>query len=380
MTRQTARPDTLPKEKELNTDEAKHLVLDEVKKICSNGAVAFSGGEFLLRKDALELLKYNSKLGLYSFINTNGKCLTRDLLREIKGITNGKITLGLSMDSIDDEIHGKTRGDKPSELLNLIKICDREKIGYFFLVTITKSNLPKLAETVDFLKSRQIPMIRSPFVPRGAGRDKKELAVDCSDMEKIIHPALQNNHLGYVSFTPFFAGPEFMADTWRDLGLPLANLGCQAGRGFIGVSPEGNVAPCVHLLDTTLDCGNVRKYPLSKLLETNPIMTSLKDGSQLKGKCGRCRYKHTCGGCRALAYYGTGDYLSEDPTCFFQPENEQTISELEKIHNQNVSRFIDFIIHHKPWNQIFRPSSLWSRVKILSRMIGTHRVREHRNQ
>ncbi|MFH1227747.1 MAG: radical SAM protein [Planctomycetota bacterium] len=368
MTRRPGRPDDGPARSELTTDEAKHLVLDEVKKICPNGSVAFSGGEFLLRPDALEMLRYNNSIGLYSFINTNGKCLNGDLLKDIKRAAGDRITMGFSLDSIDDGIHQRTRADKPSEILKLLELCDRHKIGYFFLVTVTKSNLPKLAETVDFLKSRNIAMIRSPFVPRGAGQENKHLAFDRSDMEQVIHPALKDNHLSYVSFTPFFAGPEFMARSWRGLDMPLANLGCQAGRGFIGVSAEGDVGPCVHLLDTSLDCGNVRNQPLSQLMETNPIMASLRDGSKLKGKCGRCRYKHTCTGCRALAYYQTGDYLAEDPSCFFEPQDEHTVSEHEETHNRNVSRFLEFIIYNKPWNQIFQPPSLWSRLKILARL------------
>lgn len=359
------RPDNPPKEKQLDTEEAKHLVLDEVKKICPTGAVAFSGGEFLMRKDAMELLRYNSKLGLYSFVNTNGKCLTKDLVREIKSAANNKITFAFSLDSLDEGVHGQTRKNKSAEILSLMKMCDEEGMGYFFLITITKRNLSTLAETVAFLKSRKIPMIRSPFVPRGAGKDMKELTFDRKDVQEIIYPILRDNHLSYMSYVPFFASPDFMKKTWNNLDVPFANLGCQAARGFIGISAEGNVAPCVHLLDTELDCGNVRESRLSELLKTNPILKSVHGHKQLKGKCGRCRYKHTCGGCRAMAYYATGDYLAEDPACFFEPVDEYTVSEYEEVQNLNVSRFLKFIIYHKPWNEIFHPSSLWSKFKIL---------------
>jgi len=100
-----SRQDTSLKKNELTTDEAKYLVLDEVKRICPQGAVAFSGGEFLLRQDAMELLEYNRGLGLYSFINTNGKCLNRNLLKEIKKLTRGKITFGFSLNSIKRALH-----------------------------------------------------------------------------------------------------------------------------------------------------------------------------------------------------------------------------------------------------------------------------------
>jgi hypothetical protein len=32
----------------------------------------------------------------------------------------------------------------------------------------------------------------------------------------------------------------------------------------------------------------------------------------LKGKCGECEYRETCGGCRGRAYACAGDYLAAD--------------------------------------------------------------------
>jgi radical SAM protein with 4Fe4S-binding SPASM domain len=184
-------------------------------------------------------------------------------------------------------------------------------------------------------------------------------------MQTIIHPALRANPLSYISFTPFFASPGHMQSTWNKLGIPIPTLGCQAARGFIGISAEGDVAPCVHLLDTEVRCGNVRHTPLSSLMQTDPVLTALSDGSRVKGKCGRCRYRHGCRGCRAMAYYATGDHLAEDPACFFEPVDETTRSGLEDMQDQNVSRFIRFIALNPPWNRIFRPASLWARLKIL---------------
>ena len=62
------------------------------EEVLDNGAVAYSGGEHLLRKDALEILKYTGDAGLWSFINTNGSMLTTRLLKEIKEATGGKLS------------------------------------------------------------------------------------------------------------------------------------------------------------------------------------------------------------------------------------------------------------------------------------------------
>jgi len=347
---------------QLGTEEAKTLVLDEVKKICSEGSVAFSGGEFLLRGDALELLQYNASIGLYSFVNTNGTLLTPELLREIKQATGGRVTFGFSLDSIDPQTQDDCRDGDNNSLRNVMRMCDEVDIGYFVLVTISKTNLHTLRETVKFLESRRIPMIRSPFIPRGAAGQSRDLQFGRDDMEKTIHPILRENPLCYVSHTPFFAAPDAMRLGLGRLSVSLGNLGCQAGRTFVGVSAEGNVAPCVHLLDTTVNCGNVRRQKLSEMLETDPILLSLRGESQVKGKCGRCRYNQSCRGCRALAYYSTGDYLAEDPTCFFEPVDNSDKCEFEEIQTRNTREFMEFVATNKPWSGIFEPSGIGAKV------------------
>ena len=116
---------------------------------------------------------------------------------------------------------------------------------------------------VRFLRKRKVPILRSPFVPRGAGEAFRDLMVDAHDMENVVHPALTGNHLSYVSFAPFFGAPELMKAGARQLGLRIAGVGCQAARSYAAVSTEGEVAPCVQLLDSSCVCGNVRQEPAS---------------------------------------------------------------------------------------------------------------------
>jgi len=351
---------------ELTTEEAKRCVLDEVRKICPQGLVAFSGGEFLLRDDALELLDYARGLGLYSFVNTSGRRLDRARFSEIRRATRNRVIFGFSLDSIDGRAQEQTKGCTADHVLGLARMCDEARIGYFFLVTITKHNLATLPKTMEFLREHNIPTLRSPFVPRGAGRAvAQEMAFTRDDMREVIHPALRGNPLSYISYCPFFASPEYMEKLWRELRIPIATLGCQAARGFVGISAEGELAPCVHLLDSSVTCGNVRQTPLSVLLETDPTMVALRDGSRVKGKCGRCRYKHSCRGCRALAYYATGDCLEADPACFFEPVDESTRSEFEEAQTRNVAAFVRFIATRAPWNVIFRPASFRARLNAL---------------
>ena len=346
-------PATSPARAELSTDEAKRLVLDELKAICPKGAVSFSGGEILQRADHLELIAHNAKNGLYTFVNTSGSGLDSAKLKQLNSAAAGRLTMGFSLDSVDKDIQKKSRSGGREDLERLLKICDENKVPYFVLVTISKQNLESLKATMDWLYSKRIAVIRSPFVPRGAAARARHLCFDRNDMEKTIHPALRDNPLSYVSYTPFFAAPNATHLTLGGHGLILGNLGCQAGRTFIGINAEGDVAPCVHLLDTPVCCGNVREQPLSKILAESEVMRTLRGKRPVKGKCGRCRYGDSCRGCRSLAHHLTGDYLAEDPSCFFDPKSIETRSPHEDMQTANARVFLNHLVQNPPWSDIF---------------------------
>ena len=349
-----SRPSKPLERKQLDTDEAKSLVLDELAKVSSNVAVAFSGGEHLLRPDAYDLLAHAASLGMWSFVNTNGKLLVEtDAVRRSLEATGGRLVFVLPMNSVDAGVNRSSRDDDVSTVMKAAEICRREGAEYFYILTISKENLDTLGKTTKYLKRTQVPMLRAPFVPRGAGESFRELLFDREDMRRTVHPALTANPLSYISFTPFFASPEAMAGAWREHGVRIEGVGCQAGRSFAAVGAEGDVVPCVQLLDSGCMDVNVRERPLSEIVAEDPIFQALRSRKGLKGKCGECRYRDTCGGCRALAYYHTGDIMAEDPTCFFEPDGRGTPSELEEEQTAQLAKFVEYVKFNEPWNRLF---------------------------
>ena len=45
-------------------------------------------------------------------------------------------------------------------------------------------------------------------------------------------------------------------------------------------------------------------------------MKNLRKIDNLGGKCKECKNNKKCGGCRAMAYATTKNYLGEDPLCW----------------------------------------------------------------
>jgi radical SAM protein with 4Fe4S-binding SPASM domain len=90
--------------------------------------------------------------------------------------------------------------------------------------------------------------------------------------------------------------------------------GCTAGVAALTVSYDGEVYPCPKL---EISCGNIRSSDLLDIWMGSDVLNSLRF-RKLKGACGVCGWKNLCGGCRAVAHALTGDFLSEDPTCFIE--------------------------------------------------------------
>jgi radical SAM protein with 4Fe4S-binding SPASM domain len=68
-----------------------------------------------------------------------------------------------------------------------------------------------------------------------------------------------------------------------------------------------------------LVAGNVLTDGFTAVWDDSRVFTDLRDAANLKGKCGSCEFSELCGGCRCRAYAATGDHLSEDPACLYEP-------------------------------------------------------------
>jgi len=102
-------------------------------------------------------------------------------------------------------------------------------------------------------------------------------------------------------------------------GLEAMTKGCLGGSAFCFISSKGDVYPCGYL--PTL-AGNILEKPFKMIWEKSKVFNDLRDPGLLKGKCGLCEYNKVCGGCRARAYAGTGDYLDEEPFCMYVPKGK----------------------------------------------------------
>jgi radical SAM protein with 4Fe4S-binding SPASM domain len=326
---------------ELTFDEIRNRVLLPAKNL-GVMAVGWSGGEFLLRKDAIELLKLTVDLGYICKLCSNGELLTREMLIELRDATDGKITIALGINSIDDN-NQLTRDAGVERTLEVLDLCRELDIDRHVIITIGKHNVDSFQRTVDYLVKHRISFNRSPLVARGSGGEHfSDMAFSREDLRDVFHPALREHVNSYVSYTPFFLSPELynrVSSNGLNGSVPHnPPVGCWVGT-WIAINAEGDLSVCPVLLDK-IHGGNVRDKPLDRLVLESELFRLVSDRSHLKGRCGRCRYRQTCGGCRAMALYHSGDLMGDDPTCFFEPEDENTVCELEAETNRLFEKYL----------------------------------------
>lgn len=90
--------------------------------------------------------------------------------------------------------------------------------------------------------------------------------------------------------------------------------GCSAGIISCAIDINGNIIPCLPLYKIAV--GNIKNDNILEVWNQSKVFNELRNRNNLKGKCGRCKYKQLCGGCRAEAFYQTGDLLEQDNTCW----------------------------------------------------------------
>lgn len=316
---------------EFTTQEAKAFIDDLAA--CRVPVLLFSGGEPLLRPDLFELGTYAGENGIRPVISTNGTLITPLAAALIKAA--GFQYVGVSLDG-NEQVHDKFRGRSGcfAETIQGIRnsLAAGNKTGVRF--TINRLNYHTLPAILDIVEQEGIPRFcMYHLVYAGRGREMAELDTTPEQkratMELLIKRTQDfhrrgievevlttDNHADGVYILQHFerTQPERVGEARQLLAM---HGGCSAGQKMANVDPQGNVHACQFWGHKTL--GNVRQTPFSAIWQETQDEFMLKMRSKaayLEGRCGQCRYKELCGGCRIRAEAVSGNLWGEDPACY----------------------------------------------------------------
>jgi radical SAM protein with 4Fe4S-binding SPASM domain len=311
---------------ELNLKEAMH-VIDEMANLGTE-ALILSGGEPLLRKEfVLTLAEHCVDAGIIPAMLTNGVLLNHKVALELKDA--GIMAVGIPIDSSVPECHDKLRNVPGAfeKAVNAIKACLDVNLEVVVTTMALKNNFDDIPKRIVLIANLGVEQAAVyDLVPVGRGKDVVDQAMDQTQRVSLIRYLQQMQEANGMVITmsggiPLY--PEIVSEMHkfndtkpRDLLLKQfwiqAPVGCHAGVLYFSLRPNGDLYPCTFL---PVKVGNIREQSLTRIWRDSKILKELRQRSMLKGKCGGCSYRETCGGCRGRAYACSGDYLETDPIC-----------------------------------------------------------------
>jgi radical SAM protein with 4Fe4S-binding SPASM domain len=266
-----------------------------------------TGGDPLLRRDLETLIRHAVAAGVRVAITPSvTRRMTKDAIMDLKdwGITQ----IAFSLDGASAAVHDDFRKvpgtfERTLQALQWAKEAGLRLQINTTVTTKTANELPDIARIAEELGIE----IWSVFFTVPTGRAKQDTMLSAVEHERIF------TYLADLSQQVPFNIKAAAASAYRRVllqrratstqgklavGPGRAPIPINDGLGFVFISHVGEVYPN-GLIPLSVD--NVRRDALTDVYRHHPLMKSLRDPQQLRGKCGMCEFRTICGGSRARA-------------------------------------------------------------------------------
>ena len=329
--------------RELSTEEGLDLI-DQVHSMGSQ-VMVLTGGDPAKRDDIFDLIRHGADLGLrMATIPAATQKLTPLLIRKLKSA--GLAQIALSLDGPSAEIHDTFRGVQGAFDLTMKGAEYIRDAGIPLQINTTFSdyNLEYFDEIAELVKSLGVVFWEVFFlVPMGRGKLLKQMSARQFEklFEKLYNLSREVDYIVKITEAQHYRryvieqerkNKSLEKNSWdvklpdrmtRDFGpggsIGHAPKGVNAGNGYVFISHTGDIYPSGFLPLTT---GDVRNDSLADIYKNHEIFKLLRDPDRLLGKCGLCEYRTVCGGSRSRAYAMTGNIMSPEPFCVYNPSRQ----------------------------------------------------------
>jgi radical SAM protein with 4Fe4S-binding SPASM domain len=312
------------------------LPFPELQKISANllaaigewkrkACIHLTGGEPLLKPEIFSLLEYLDRSPVVEELGiiTNGLLLNKEMAERLAEFPKLR-KIKVSLDGPDAATNDSIRPVGTFQRLrhSLAGIQSPRRFEIILMFTAMNRNFHSLPAYIRLAREWQVNgLIIERFIPWGKGKGIRDDVLTREQWRKMVASLYEEFDLemGDQDFSPYQAFQiDFQGDQPELLGAP-----CVLGSEGLCVMPEGTVFPCRRF---PLAIGNLLKDSLITIWEKSEVLKSVRGKENLKGKCGSCRIQE-CTGCRSLAYALTGDFLAEDPHCWYDPSYSALIKE-----------------------------------------------------
>jgi PqqA peptide cyclase len=292
--------------------------------------VHFSGGEPLLRKDIVEIIKKARDLNLYTNLSTGGTLLTENLIYELHsaGLDNLQISIQDSDSLKSDYISGGLGSFEKKKKAALLA----KNSGFPLTINtvLHKQNLDNIEAIIGLaeeLGAERLELANTQF-NGWALKNRNLLLPTRYQVENAIRKVESARQRLKDKMEILYVLPDYFEQ------YPKPCL-YGWGRIFMTVTSDGTVLPCQAAREIRgLKFENTRNKSLEKIWFKSESFCIFRGTDWMPEPCRSCPQKLIdFGGCRCQAFLLTGNAAVTDPVCSLSPHHniiEQAIEEKEK--------------------------------------------------
>lgn len=265
--------------------------------------LTITGGEpMMVGKKICDYIKTAKKFFKFINLTSNGTLINEKNVNYLRNASHVQISID-GPERIHDYIRGRGTFKKAFEALKILK---KANINCSIMMTVSDYNIDFINEVRQFSLKLGVKLGFERITNVGRGKEFNQLNLrSTKKLIKFIH-----------KFNLETTDPLSIVYNRSKRNYLLRNKifsGCSAGCTAITIDTDLNVLPCSRL---RIKLGNLNEEKLKDILDESSIVKKLKNRNLLTGKCGKCRFKFICGGCRAMSYAINNNYLDSDPGCF----------------------------------------------------------------
>jgi radical SAM protein with 4Fe4S-binding SPASM domain len=268
-------------------------------------AIDWLGGDPLLKKDWYSLMRHARELGLINNIWTSGMPLAnKGVARQAVEVTRGGF-ISVHLDTLDEGIYGQLHSGHPRQKIQSIlagiqnvQFLGKNPENMINCITLTKPVAGDVERTIRYFHEKGMRTCLTQVCGAGLARDHPEwipepgeIKAACETRDRIDYPSSQ------LSFCTMDVNKYYCG-------------------GIVCITVDGDVTPCSVIRKSV---GNIHHSPIERIIEEHRdelLMTRLRSPEGMPETCAGCENSDICWGCRATAYYETGDIFGPDPKCY----------------------------------------------------------------
>lgn len=283
------------------------------------GRISLTGGEpFLYPDTLLSLARFFEQSDMFHSIGvlTNGTLLSSGIAQELKKLSKLR-EIQISLDGAHATTHDFIRGDGSfMKAIEGIRILKDAGIRTAIMFTLTKLNKCDAETIIDLALTEKVEAITIERATALGPVCNSDSLLSSNEIKSVFERvAARKKELGDK--------PPLLIRTSRPLwGLVDNSYGgfCPAGYSSLAILHDGTVLPCRRL---NVPLGNVLNEGLFRIWYQSDTLWRLRNRKELGEQCRSCDLLTKCGGCRAVAYASTGDYMADDPDCWKYTEERE---------------------------------------------------------